>query len=322
MSLPPTAGVLTAVATYDFREHNLGPQDAVQVFLIIHASVESGTVPVLLWLDPRTGLEHFFRGDFRFSEGPNVLLVSILFDNADAPRLVDLTNTVFTVAAAAPGATATAAVSASVASAAPNAVVVVQTATFQSSSQLKLTLATTQLGQVSQSLSALDGGGSGEASDGGADDALAKIVVNELEALSRDEEAPVLRSWIRPPQDAAPPTEEAPPVPQTPEDHQQKQSREEAPGRPDPANEQKTSHAVPTAASVLAVPLIGSIRGEARRRRRSADSPQRQARARLALAWHCGLSALHSLLGMRALLSSNSPPAVADTSPTPRGGRP
>ena len=285
---PPSLGVVEVISTYDFREHNLSQQDSVQVILIIRESLESGTVPVVLYLDPSSGQERVFQGDVHFSQGPNVLIVTIVFDNSDTPRLIDLTNTVFTVVAAVPGATATAAVSASVASAAPNAIVPVQTATFQSSSSLKLTLATTQLGQVSQSLSSLDDGGGGESGEpsGGADDALAKLLVKELEALWRFEAEPVLSSWGLTPQDKAPPPKSAP---QAPEGSQPQQSREEAPAQPhagevlapspaadvdppapalDPANARKASRAATSAAYVLAAPLIGPLPGKSRRRRK------------------------------------------------------
>jgi len=299
VGLTPTPNVVEAVSTYDFREHNLGQQDSVEVLLFIRASLPPGTVPVLLYLDPATRQEHFFQGDVHFIEGPNFLIVSLVLNNTDTPRLIDLTTTVFTVAASVPGATATAAVSASVASAAPGAIVAVQTTTFQSSSQLKLTLATTQLGQVSQSLSSLDGGGGAdEATDGGGDDGLAKVLAKELEALWRDEVGPVLRPWGLPPQHAAPSSESRPPNPQAPERPQENQSREEAPtGRPHaidlfvpipgvavsavglgPANGRQTSRAAPAAAYVLAAPLIGSVSGRlGRRKKKGRTDPETDA---------------------------------------------
>ncbi len=247
--------------------------------LIIRGSLPAHTVPELLYLDPSTGQEHVFQGDVLFAQGPDVLIVTIVFNNTDTPRLIDLTTTVFTVVAAVPGATTTASVSLPLASANPEATAPVQTATFQSSSQLKLTLATTQLGQVSQSLSSVDGGGgdSGEPSDNGGDDALAKLLAKELEALWRFEAEPVLRSWGGSPQDKSLPPKPAPQEQESPQPHQ---SRQQAPGHGDtggllapipPADADPPAPALDAAtaaASFLAAPLIGPLPGKPRRRKK------------------------------------------------------
>ena len=184
VKLPTLPGLIEFAGIYDFREHNLGLQDSVPVTLVIRDSLALFEAPVLLYLDPRTNQEHIFKGNVLFTREPDILIVSITFDNASTPRLVDLTTTVFTVAIGVPGAAVTTA-SALVASADATATAPVQTATFQSSSQLSLTLATTQLGQVSQSLSSLSGGGEADGDSPNTDDGLARLVAKELEALRR-----------------------------------------------------------------------------------------------------------------------------------------
>jgi len=289
--LTPMPDALQGIASYDFRQHDLGPNDSVRVTLIIQGSLGPGAVPVLLYLDPRTHQEDVFRGDVHFIRGPDTLIVAVVFNDADTPRLIDLTTTVFTVAVSVPGATATAAVSASVASASPGATAAIQTATFQSASQLKLTLATTQLGQVSQSLSSLGdgGGGADRPSDAAGDDGLAQIVVEAVETVWHDGGEPFLRLWSGPPDMdptltpmAAP---DAPPIPQAPELPHEKQSRGEAaeppylgclvlfgPAAPDGAFEVGRSlpddPEIAPAPFLLTVPLIGLGLGISGRRRR------------------------------------------------------
>jgi len=98
------------------------------------------------------------------------------------PRLTDLTGTVFTVAATIPVQTVTAVVSAPVASTASEANIPVQTATFQSTSTLTLTLEPTQASQVSSGLSMLStnavGGGGGD-DESGAANALLQFLLND-----------------------------------------------------------------------------------------------------------------------------------------------
>ena len=106
------------------------------------------------------------------------------------PKLTDLTGTVFTVAAAVPAALATAAVSPSIASTASTPVPV-QTATFQTTSELTLTLEASQASQVSSGLSALtttmvDGGGGGDdAEASSAANALLQFLFNEFDFLPK-----------------------------------------------------------------------------------------------------------------------------------------
>ena len=112
VKLPTLPGLIEFAGIYDFREHNLGPQDSVSVTLVIRDSLALFEAPVLLYLDPRTNQEHIFKGNVLFTREPDILIVSITFDNASTPRLVDLTTTVFTVAIGVPGAAVTTAVSA------------------------------------------------------------------------------------------------------------------------------------------------------------------------------------------------------------------
>ena len=148
-------------------------------------------MPELLYLDttdPAHPVERVFQGPTQF-QGSSV---SFALNQFTTPRLTDLTGTVFTVAASVPGATTIAAVSPSVASTAPT-LVPVQAASFQSTSQLTLTLEPSEASQVSSGLSTLStdsaggGGGSADNDQGAASTAaaLVQFLFDELQLLPK-----------------------------------------------------------------------------------------------------------------------------------------
>ena len=288
VQLPPEPGVLQTFVSYDFRQHDLGPNDSVLVTLDIRGQLGFGATPVLFYLDPTTHQEQVFHGLFRVVQEPNELVVSIVFNNGSTPTLGDMTQTVFTIVASVPGGTASAAVSSAVVSASATATAPVATATFQSSSQLRLTLATTQLSQVSQSLSSLgDSGGSGSDGPSADDDALAQLVVKQLQSLWPYSE-PILRFLTPPPQgfkaapDAPAQPESGPSAPQAPDVPGGKESHSGAqrllgpgPHAPAPGVDHKARAAVPASVAAAAVGLVGVRFSKQRRKQgeRRASTP-------------------------------------------------
>jgi hypothetical protein len=182
----PTASIAAFIASFDVRQFNLPADAAAAISFIIPGDLPIGTVGQLLFLDrdsnPAGPTERGFIGPTIFI-GPSVLFGVNQFTT---PRITDLTGTVFTVAAAIPTQTVSAVVSASVASTAPISNIPIQTATFQTTSTLTLTLEPTQASQVSSGLSMLStnavGGGGGD-DESGAASALLQFLWNELEDI-------------------------------------------------------------------------------------------------------------------------------------------
>jgi hypothetical protein len=162
--IPPfTAGVAQYFAFFDVRQFAL-PQDAsAAIILTVPGALPGQTIAQLFYLDTQTDPAHptqkIFQGPTQFFQGLNTLFGVNQFTT---PRLQDLTGTVFTVAASTPGPTIGTAIGLPVASTA-DSIGPVQETSFQSTSQLTLTLAASQASQVSSTRSTLtnnvDGGG-------------------------------------------------------------------------------------------------------------------------------------------------------------------
>ena len=151
---PPAPGTVEILAAFDFREFNLSPADRAFVSVTFPAVVPPGTVPIVQYLDPDTGVLEDFNpanppGYLTITVGPNEVTVTLILDDTTIPKLTELTATEFTVTAAVPSVAATATVSQPVASADAGTTATGREAAFQSTSQLTFGLAASQSVEIS-----------------------------------------------------------------------------------------------------------------------------------------------------------------------------
>jgi Bacterial Ig-like domain (group 1)/SdrD B-like domain len=182
----PTPAARQFIAAFDIRQINLSDGASALVTFVIPGTYSPGLA--VYYVDAKTGQQIPF-STVRITPGaPGTFVVSIFLDGHTTPTLEQAVGTVFTVAASTPSTTTTTGVSAAVASAASGAPVAVQTASFQSTSQLTLTLAASQASQVSTTRSALsnttDGGGGDAVSDDDAN-ALLQFLFEKLDFLPK-----------------------------------------------------------------------------------------------------------------------------------------
>ncbi|HBI43374.1 MAG TPA: hypothetical protein DDY78_11040 [Planctomycetales bacterium] len=193
-TMPPVA------ATIVFRQQPIGgpvlrpiPQVVVRVRDQFGNPVTSGVVTIAVAagsagaLDSASNVNVLTENPFRGSIQFNGLNVTFVVSPASTPTQHNLTGTVFTVAASTT-ATSTTGISPSLASAIFDPGVPIQTASFQSTSQLTLTLAATQASQVSSTRSALttnvvDGGGGDDLLS--AAEALVQFLLDKWEHLPK-----------------------------------------------------------------------------------------------------------------------------------------
>ena len=228
---PPAPGTVEILAAFDFREFNLSPADRAFVSVTFPAVVPPGTVPIVQYLDPDTGVLEDFNpanppGYLTITVGPNEVTVTLILDDTTIPKLTELTATEFTVTAAVPSVAATATVSQPVASADAGTTATGREAAFQSTSQLTFGLAASQSVEISSSLlaenAASSGGDAGTPDDPSAAAARAAWAQFVADAFPGDPQAvweyggdDAIRLWLlkHPRGVAAPPPVRPEPVP-------------------------------------------------------------------------------------------------------------